>query len=407
MAVVKILVLNAGSSSQKSRLYELGDSLPASAPTPLWEGNADWTKEPSAADLTIKTASGKTVHKTLPVSSRQAVLEEMLKTAWSGETQVLQAPAEISLVGHRVVHGGSFYRESTRITPEVKATIQQLASFAPLHNPANLAGITAIEHLLGSVPQIAVFDTAFHRSLPLERSVYPGPYAWFEQGIRRYGFHGISHRYCSERITQLLGGDRADLRIVNCHLGNGCSLAAIEGGYSVDTTMGFTPLEGLMMGSRSGTVDPSILLYLQREHNYSAQQLDTILNQESGLLGISGVSSDMRQVLHAVNEGNERAKLAFAMYIYRIRFFIGAMLTSLGGLDVLSFTGGVGENAPTIRAAACEAFRFLHLKLDPSKNAASPVDRDIATTDSEVRVFVIHTEEDWEIAKECWKLATP
>jgi acetate kinase len=239
----------------------------------------------------------------------------------------------------------------------------------------------------------------------METVVYPGPYEWFEQGIRRYGFHGISHQYCAERIPQILQRDIANLRIINCHLGNGCSLAAIKHGLSIDTTMGFTPLEGLMMGTRSGTIDPSILTYLQRIHGYTSDELERILNKESGLKGISGISSDLRQIQQAIDEGNQRAKLALDIFIYRLRFFISAMLPALGGLDVLSFTGGIGENSAYVRAAVCAAFEFLNIKLDAAKNTSSPADQDIATTDSAVRVVIVHTEEDWEIAKACWHIA--
>lgn len=403
---MKIFVLNAGSSSQKSRLYDVSDSsaqLPQQAPGPLWEADASWTKDKGTAELDIRTAHGKQLKQQVDADSRSALMEQMMKTLWSGETQVLAGPQEIDIVGHRIVHGGPDYRESVRITQAVKDDIHRYASFAPLHNPINLEGIEGVECVLGDkVPQVAVFDTAFHKTLLKESMVYPGPYDWYEQGIRRYGFHGISHQYCTERIGQLLGS--TPQRLINCHLGNGCSLAAIRDGASIDTTMGFTPLEGVMMGSRSGTVDPSILIYLQRERGYTADQFDQFLNKESGLKGISGVSSDMRDVQKAAQEGNERAKLALDLYVYRLRSFIGAMLATLGGVDVLSFTGGVGEHADTIRTGVCEAFGFLNLKLDEAKNSSSPADTIISTQDSAVRVLIIHTEEDWEIAKECWKL---
>lgn len=401
---MKILVLNAGSSSQKSRLYEIDATPPQRAPTPLWEANADWTKE-QAVELKIRTAHGAELEEEISAQERPAIVQEMLKRLWSGKTQVIDRPSDIALAGHRVVHGGEDYRTSTLITPEVKEAIKRLSAFAPLHNPANLEGIEATEQLLGNIPQVAVFDTAFHSSLPMHTAVYPGPYAWFEQGIRRYGFHGISHQYCSQRSAQILGRDLAELRIINCHLGNGCSLAAIQGGRSIDTTMGFTPLEGLMMGSRSGSVDPSILTYLQREQQLSADRLDQVLNKQSGLKGVSGVSGDMRQIMQAIDEGNERAQLALDMYIYRLRFFIGAMLATLGGIDVLTFTGGIGENVPAVRAGACESFAFLNLKLDQARNAASPADEEISAPDSAVRVLIVHTEEDWEIARECWQVA--
>jgi acetate kinase len=401
---MKILVLNAGSSSQKSRLYELTNPLPDLPPSPLWKADADWTRKTGTAALSIATAHGQTLQEEIQTDARPAVIEHMLKTLWSGPTRVISSPSEISVVGHRVVHGGNEYSESVRITPQVKEAIERLSSFAPLHNPVDLEGIEAVERILGNIPQVAVFDTAFHSHLLQESAVYPGPYEWFEQGIRRYGFHGTSHQYCASRAAQILKRDLASLRIINCHLGNGCSLAAIQHGHSIDTTMGFTPLEGLMMGTRSGSVDPSILIYLQREKGYSADELDKILNKESGLKGISGVSSDMRTIHKAITEGNERAKLALDIFVYRLRFFIGAMLATLQGVDVLTFTAGIGEYDALVRTRACEAFGFLGLKLDPEKNGASPADTDISTPDSAVRVLIVHTEEDWQIAKECWKV---
>ncbi len=401
---MKILVLNAGSSTQKSRLYDIGDTLPTEPPEPLWEGDADWTKEKGSVEIKIQ-AHGKTIKQQIPAGSRSEIVEQILKTLWSGETQVIEKPDDIEIVGHRVVHGGPHYSESVRVTPEVKEEIRRLSTFAPLHNPVNLEGIETIEQILPTVVQVAVFDTAFHRRIPLQAMVYPGPYAWYEQGIRRYGFHGTSHQYCAERTAHILGRDLDPLRIINCHLGNGCSLAAIQHGHSIDTTMGFTPTDGLMMGTRSGSVDPGILTYLMREQHATADQLDQVLNKQSGFTGISGVSSDLRQVEQAREQGSTRAKLAIDMFIYRLRFFMGAMLASLGGVDAITFTAGIGENDAEVRARACEGFAFLHLKLDPEKNAASPIDQDIATADSAVRVLVVHTEEDWQIAKECWELA--
>jgi acetate kinase len=401
--VVKILVLNAGSSGQKSRLYETGDSLPDVAPPPLWEADADWGQHQGTTTLKVKNNHGATLEEELHTDSRPEVITQMLETLWSGKTRVIAQAADIDVVGHRIVHDGQEYEQSTLVTSEVKDAIARLAEIAPQHNPANLEGIEVIERILPSVPQVAVFDTAFHRHMPLPNVVYPGPYAWFEQGIRRYGFHGISYQYCMQRADQILGGDVHSMRTIACHLGNGCSTAAVQHGHSIDTTMGFTPLEGLMMGSRSGSVDPGILFYLQRQKGQSAEDLDTTLNKASGLKGISG-SSDMRQVLQNMREGDFRAGLAFEMFVHRLRFYIGAMLATLRGVDVLIFAGGIGENSPEVRAAACEAFAFLGLKLDQQKNSQSPADQDIASADSSVRVLIIHTLEDWEIAKECWKL---
>lgn len=402
---MKILVLNAGSSSQKSRLYEMSETVPDEPPAPLWEADADWSEHQGWTKLKITTAHGQNTTEELQTDSRPAVIEHLLQTLWKGSTQVLSRPEEIDIVGHRVVHGGPEYRESTSITPAVKEAIKHWAVLAPSHNPANLEGIEALERILPSVHQVAVFDTAFHRHMPLPAVVYPGPYEWFGQGIYRYGFHGISHQYCAHRAAQIVGKDLQSLRLITCHLGNGCSLAAIQQGVSIDTTMGFTPLEGLMMGNRSGSIDPGILLYLLQHKGYSAEQLNTLLNKASGLQGVSGISSDMRQILQARAEGNARAKLAFDIYVHRLRSFVGAMLAALGGVDILVFAGGIGEHATEVRASVCASFGFLDLKLDAEKNAQSPADEDIATADSAVRAVIVQTQEDWVIAQECWKAA--
>ncbi|MEG4274745.1 MULTISPECIES: acetate kinase [unclassified Microcoleus] len=402
---MKILVLNAGSSSQKSCLYELNDVLPDRPLQPLWEAQIDWTHQQGIAELKVKTAKGDRLEEEFSSDSRQDAISRMLETLWQGKTQVTNSLNEIDIVGHRVVHGGQDYQQSTLISADVKQAIARLSLFAPVHNPVNLEGIEAIEKNLGNVPQVAVFDTAFHAQLPPAAFVYPGPYEWLENGIRRYGFHGISHQYCARRAAEILDRDLADLRLISCHLGNGCSLAAIRGGWSVDTTMGFTPLEGLMMGSRSGSIDPGILIHLLKQSDFTAEKIDSILNRNSGLKGISGVSSDLRQIGDAIARGNQRAQLALDIYIHRLRAGIGAMLASLGGLDALIFTAGVGENSAVVRAAACEAFGFIGLKLDEDKNQQSPIDRDIAAVDSAVRILVIHTQEDWEIVRECWKLS--
>jgi acetate kinase len=268
-----------------------------------------------------------------------------------------------------------------------------------------LEGIELIEKLLPGTRQIAVFDTGFHRTLPPEAKIYAGPYDWYERGIRRYGFHGINHEYCAHRTAQLLKRNLATLKIVTCHLGNGCSLAAIDGGKSVDTTMGFTPLEGLMMGTRCGSIDPGIVTYLMRVENAGYYELDSALNRRSGLLGISGVSSDMRDVLDAMCKGKERAKLAFDIFVHRLVVEIGAMAASLGGLDLLVFTAGIGENSPEVRAAACSKLAFLGLSLDDRKSLNAKPDAEISAPESKVQILVIRAQEDWAIARECARLS--
>jgi acetate kinase len=404
---MNVLVLNSGSSSQKSCLYQIGDTLPADAPACVWEGKIEWLD--GKAEYSIKNSRGVS-RKNLPsVGSRAEAIEHLLQSLWSGETQAISKPSDIDVVGHRVVHGGLRHFEPAVVTERIKSAIEVASVFAPLHSRAELQGMEIVEKLLGPVPQIAVFDTGFHHNMPLSAATYPGPYEWFEQGIRRYGFHGINHQYCAERAAELLGKDPKLLKLVTCHLGNGCSLAAIREGRSVDTTMGFTPLEGLMMGTRSGSVDPGILTYLMRRRRFLDEQLDDVLNKKSGLLGISGISSDMREILDASKKGHERAQLALDIYVHRLQSGIGAMVAVLGGVDAVVFSAGVGENSPEVRAAVCDQLGFLGMRLDPAKNAQSPLDKDkdkdISAPDATVRVLVIHAQEDWMIARTCWNLA--
>jgi acetate kinase len=401
---MKILVLNSGSSSQKSCLYELGPSLPESPPAPLWEGKVEW--QGNRAVVEVRNSTGVTQKDEITIGERPEATARLLSTLASGRARVLKDVSEIAAVGHRIVNGGQEHTQPTLVTADVKAAIERMAVFAPLHNRVELEGINLIEKQLGLIPQVAVFDTGFHSRLPPAAAVYPGPYEWIAQGIRRYGFHGINHQYCAERTAQLLGRDMSGLKLVTCHLGNGCSLAAIENGQSIDTTMGFTPLEGLMMGTRSGSIDPGILTYLLRERHLTGQELDELLNTKSGLLGISGVSGDMRKIVCAMKEGNARAKLAFDIFLHRLQAGIGAMIAALGGIDALVFTAGIGENSAEVREVACAKFRFLGLMLDPSKNTSPDRDQDISAQHSTVRVFVLRAQEDWAIARECWKLAS-
>src|SRR6266536_773865 len=399
---MKVLVLNSGSSSQKSSLYEIGQTLPDDPPTSLWQGKIEWRDE--VAEVEIKNASGVVQKNRAKVSSRAEAVEHLLGTLTDGDRPAVTSLTEIDVVGHRVVHGGPKYEEPVSLTPEVRAGIVDVSAFAPLHNRAELEGMEIIEKFLGRVPQVAVFDTGFHRRLPPAAAVYPGPYQWFENGIRRYGFHGINHQYCAGRAAKLLSRDLNSLKLVTCHLGNGCSLAAIRDGHSIDTTMGFTPLEGLMMGTRSGSIDPGILTYLMRQGHLDSQEIDDLLNNESGLLGISGISGDMRDILAAMKRGHSRAKLAFDIYVHRLQAGIGAMVAVLGGIDALIFSAGVGENSAEVREAACKQLTFLGLKLDDTGNRQHISDRDIAAPDSRVRVLIIRAQEDWAIAKECWRV---
>jgi acetate kinase len=381
---MKILVLNGGSSSFKCWFHEVRAPLPVEAPRPMWQTDVPW-------------------HGDAPLAE---VLRPELEKLWSGPQRVIASPSEIEAVGHRIVHGGKAYRETMRVTPEVRDAIARQAEFAPAHNRFELEAIEAATQALGpEVPQIAVFDTAFHATLEPAACVYPVPYEWLKDGIRRYGFHGISYQYATRRAAQMLGRPAESLRLILCHLGNGCSLAAVRGGKSVDTTMGFTPLEGLMMGTRSGSIDPGILVYLLRHCGYSADQLDEILNRKSGLKGVSGLSGDMRQILTAAAQGNAQAQLAFDIFAHRVTREAGAMLAVLGGVDAMVFTGGIGENCPPLRERVCGQFEFLGLQIDSAQNGNAKGDQDIATPESSVRVLVIHAQEDWEIARECFRVA--
>jgi acetate kinase len=405
---MKILVLNSGSSSQKACLYEIGKALPDHAPACLWEGRIEWGSD--RATIVVKNSRGSVQEEQLQFSSRQEVVSHLLSTLISGKAPAVASISEIDAVGHRIVHGGAEFEVPVLVTPEVRSAIARVAPLAPLHIPSELEGMEVVESLLGPVSQVAVFDTGFHRHMPLSAAVYPGPYKWFENGIRRFGFHGINHQYCAGRAAQLLGKDLNSLKLVTCHLGNGCSMAAIHGGRSIDTTMGFTPLEGLMMGTRSGSVDPGILIFLMQQRHLEVDQIDLELNQNSGLLGVSGISGDMREIQAAVQQGHQRAKLAFDIYVHRLRAAIGALAAELGGMHALVFTAGVGENSAEVRAAACSTLEFLGVKLDNDKNARPSLDQDISAADSRVRVLVIRAQEDWAIATECWKLvrrATP
>ena len=401
---MRILVLNAGSGSLKGHLYVLGgDRLPEQPPEPAWEAAIDWTEADDHGVLRARAAT-RSVTRELPREYRNGAqaVRALLATLTEGETGVVDSLGAIDAVGHRVVHGGDLH-EPTPITAAVEQEIARLEPLAPDHNPAQLAGIRAVAAILGAVPQLAVFDTAFHRRMPEEAERYPLPDDWFALGIRRYGFHGISHGYCASRAAELLNRPLDSLRLITCHLGHGSSLAAVAEGRSVDTTMGFTPLEGLMMGTRSGSIDPSIALYLQREEGLRAEEVERILTHESGLLGVSGRSSDMRTIEAAADRGDPRALLALRMFVHRLRAGIGAMAASLGGVDALVFTAGIGEHSVQIRAEACAPFAHFGLRLDPERNATARADQSIGAAGSAVAVLVVRTREEWAIAREWWR----
>jgi acetate kinase len=382
---MKVLVINTGSSTVKFSLIESdGESV-------LLEGLADWSAHPARVEARHPGAPpvSKTVEVKGPGDAVARILDHLAQSDLGG----------VAAVGHRVVHGGPVYTTSVRVTPEVKARLRELSEMAPLHNPVNLAGIEAAEKAWPQVPQVAVFDTAFHATLSEAARTYAVPYEWTEQGLRRYGFHGLSHAYCAGRAVQLLKRGPAGPRLVICHLGNGASLSAVRDGKCVDTSMGFTPLDGLVMGTRSGSVDPGLLLHVLRHKRPSADDLDRVLNRESGLLGVSGVSGDMREI-QAAKAGNARARLAFDVFIHRLRQTIGAMTATLGGVDALVFTAGIGEHSAEVRAAACKDLEFLGLQIDPQANAACKPDADIAAPGSRGRILVIATREDLTVVRE-------
>jgi len=387
---MKILTCNAGSSSFKFSLFEAeGEQL-------LADGSIDWTTKPT--QLVYRRAGEQEIREELSVQKHADASARILADLEAGLTPALRSLDELGAVAHRVVHGGSRFTAAVLITPEVKQAIGELAELAPLHNPASLDGIRAVEEVLPEVPQVAAFDTAFHATIPDEARTYAVPRQWTRDwGVRRYGFHGLSHSYCAGRAAEMMA--RKNLRLIIAHLGNGASVSAVRDGICVDTSMGFTPMEGLVMGTRSGTVDPGILIYLLRHRDLDVEKLDHALNFESGMLGISGCSPDMRQVL-AASRDNQDARLAIEVYVHRLKQTVGAMAATLGGVDGLVFTGGVGEHAAQIRELACENLGFLGLQLDNAANATYKPDADVALAVSAARILVIATNEDLAILRE-------
>lgn len=408
--MITVLVLNAGSSSLKACLYRLAPERAATAatpPAPLWQGLLDWGQNPTVARLKVTTADQRYEANLTHAEGGMAGLRDWLKmlldTLTSGPTTLLESLAEITMIGHRVVHGGSRYQAPVRVDAQVKAAITEFSEYAPLHNPANLLGMELMADICPQTPQVAVFDTAFHAQLPAVARTYAIPYELTTAGIQRYGFHGISHQYVSERAATLLQCPLAALRLITCHLGNGCSLTAVKGGVSVETTMGFTPTAGVMMGTRCGDIDPGILLYLLRRGR-TVEELDRLVNRQSGLLGVSGVSNDLRQILAAIDQGNVQAQLAYDCFIYSLQRGIASLLPALGGLDALVFTAGIGENAASVRWNVCQGLGWLGIELDSAANEKGKGDRDIALPTAAVRVLVVQTQEDWAIARACVQL---
>jgi acetate kinase len=396
---MKILALNCGSSSVKYQVYEMP------AETTLAEGQVERIGFPDAV-LTHRAAGREPLRLVSEVRDHRRAIEMVIDVLLDPQHGVLRRKEEIAGVGHRVVHGGEAFACSTLINEAVIQAVRSFVRFAPLHNPHNLRGIEAAQALLPGVPQVAVFDTAFHRQMPKYAYIYALPYNLYEElGIRRYGFHGTSHRYVSLEAARLLGRPLSELRLVTCHLGNGCSIAAVQHGVSVDTSMGFTPLEGLVMGTRSGDLDPALVPYIMQQMGLSDLQVDALLNQQSGLLGVSGLSSDMRDIEEAAAAGHERAQLALDIFCYRLKKYIGAYAAAMGGLDALVFTAGIGEKSATVRAKSCAGLEFLGIAIDPERNrtlAAGAISRPGAP----VQVFVIPTDEELLIARDTYELVT-
>lgn len=389
-----ILVLNCGSSSVK---YKLMDTV---AKTVLSEGGAEKIGLPDSF-LKIKFPNGDKEVIEEPLANAKEAVGLILRTLARPEKGVISDFNEIQAVGNRVVHGMERFTGSMLITDEVLADIKKCYVVAPLHNPANVAGIEAVRELLPDVPQVAVFDTAFHQTMPPETFMYALPYdTYTKYGVRRYGFHGTSHRYVSRRACEFLGLPYDKQRIISCHIGNGASITAVKDGKSFDTSMGLTPVEGLIMGTRCGDVDPGALIYLMKEMKLTVDQLDKMINKQSGELGISGVSSDMRDIENAIKEGDERAKLAMAMYNYRIIKYVGAYIAALNGADVIVFTGGVGENQPSTREAVCRHLEFMGVTFDAEANRTRGKEVIISAPDSSVKVVVIPTDEELVIAQD-------
>lgn len=397
---MKILVINCGSSSLKYQLINMEneESLAQGLVERIGiEGSILTQKVPSRDKYIIQQ----------PMKDHKDAIKLVLGALVDDVHGVIKSMDEISAVGHRVVHGGEKYATSVVINDDVMVSLEECVKLAPLHNPANIIGINACKDLMPSTPMVAVFDTAFHQTMPQEAYMYALPYELYtKHGIRKYGFHGTSHRFVSAQCAEMMGKDIKDLKIITCHLGNGASLSAVKNGKSVDTSMGFTPLEGIAMGTRCGNIDPAIVTFLMQQENMSADDVNNLMNKKSGVLGLSGVSSDFRDIEDAVKAGNERAKLSLDVYHYKVRQMIGAYAAAMGGVDAIVFTAGLGENSPETRLEICQGLEFLGAKVDAAKNSVRGKAVDVSTADATVKVFVIPTNEELVIARDTQELTT-
>lgn len=395
---MKILIINSGSSSVKYKFFDVKDEKE------LAKGIVERIGL-KKSELIHIAAGGKEIKVIRDISDHESAVSIALSFLTDREHGVIKDISEIGAVGHRVVHGGEEFSDSTVITDEVVAAIKSYCKLAPLHNPPNLLGIKVAQKLLPDIKHVAVFDTAFHQTIPPSAYLYGLPYSFYEkERIRRYGFHGTSHKYVALRTAELLGKPLAGLKLITVHLGNGCSITAVKNGQSINTSMGFTPLEGLLMGTRSGDIDPAIVLYLMGEKGMSCEDVDNLLNKKSGLLGMSEVSSDMRDLYEAVKTGDKKAKLAFEVFVDRIQKYIGSYLVAMDGADAIVFTAGIGENHAPTRSAVCEKLSFLGVKIDPKNNNSEVKEKTITTRDSRVKVLVVPTNEELMIARETYRL---
>ena len=395
---MKILVLNCGSSSIKYKLYNMDDE------SVLAQGGVERIGLDNAfLKLTLPNGEKKILNHDMP--DHKEGVNFVFQTLLNKEYGAIQSLDEIDAVGHRIVQGGDLFEKSCLVDEKVEAGIESLCDLAPVHNAGHLKGIRAVDHLMPNVPQVTVFDNAFHSTMPAYAYLYAVPYELYEKyHVRRYGFHGTSHRYVSHRVAELMGKDIKDLKIITCHIGNGASVAAIKEGKVMDTSMGLTPLAGVMMGSRSGDIDASAVTYIMEKLDMKPQEMADYLNKQSGVLGITGISSDMRDVENAANEGNERARLALQMYNYRIKKYIGAYAAAMGGVDVIVWTAGVGENQINTRLEACSGLEFLGVKMDAEANNCRGVEKKISAADSKVQVWVVPTDEEIVIARDTMEL---
>jgi len=391
---MKIFVVNAGSSSLKYQLIDMENEQV------VCKGLCD--RIGGSSEISHKSADGRTYKAETPMPTHSEAFEAVVYAMTKSDAKVIDSFDEVSAIGHRIVQGGAIFKGSCIITPEALQQIDDLGALAPLHNPAHVLAIKACIKTFGDKkPQVAVFDTSFHQTMPAKAYMFPLPYEYYEKyQVRKYGAHGTSHRFVSDRVAALEGKDKKDIKIITCHLGNGCSITAIKDGVCVDTSMGFTPLDGFMMGTRTGTLDPSAITFIAEKENLSPAELNTIFNKKSGVLGVSGVSNDNRDVVAAAKAGNERAALAIEMQRYQITKFIGSYVAAMNGVDAIAFTGGIGENDVALRQDICANLTYLGLELDEEKNALHGEEIKVSTENSKVNVYVIPTNEELAIARD-------